>query len=313
MSNEEFRDEFDVLYNSITSNQAPGLNDYEKSVLLNKAQNEIVQDYFNPRKNKTQEGFDSNERRQIDFSMIMKTVEYKSVKCSLSGPVDLNSTQIDSIEDIKKFNKNNNNIYQLPQSTTFNRAYLNCTTEKDGTITVSPFLDSFFDMRDESRAVALENDVMMFVNEYVTVRRNNKDNIRLVVIPVTYVQYSNLMSKPYKRPVNNQAWRILDNSNNKKMADLIVAPFDEIKSYVIRYVRRPRAIILRDFTGEDVSFDDGIVTKQTCELDPSLHHDILQRAVEHAKAIYAGDLSSQIALGQNSQTDIGIISQSKEK
>lgn len=32
--NQEFSDEFDVLYNNISSNQAPGLDEYEKSLFL---------------------------------------------------------------------------------------------------------------------------------------------------------------------------------------------------------------------------------------------------------------------------------------
>ena len=48
----EFSYEFDVLYNNITSNQAPGLDEYEKSVFLTKAQDEIVKSYFDPRLNK---------------------------------------------------------------------------------------------------------------------------------------------------------------------------------------------------------------------------------------------------------------------
>lgn len=73
MNNPEFSNEFDVLYNNITSNQAPGLNEYEKSVLLTKAQNEIVKNYFNPKGNKYQEGFDSSAKRQIDFSELTTT------------------------------------------------------------------------------------------------------------------------------------------------------------------------------------------------------------------------------------------------
>lgn len=42
----EFSDQFDVLYNNITSNQAPGLNEYEKSLFLTKAEKEIVKNYF---------------------------------------------------------------------------------------------------------------------------------------------------------------------------------------------------------------------------------------------------------------------------
>lgn len=76
MTNQEFSNEFDVLYNNIMSNQAPGLDEYEKSVFLTKAQDEIVKNYFNPKGNKYQEGFDGNEKRQIDFSMIMRSNKY---------------------------------------------------------------------------------------------------------------------------------------------------------------------------------------------------------------------------------------------
>lgn len=73
MTNTEFSTEFDVLYNNITSNQAPGLNDYEKSVFINKAQLQIVSEYFSKRLDSNSEGgFDSSPKRQIDFSKIME-------------------------------------------------------------------------------------------------------------------------------------------------------------------------------------------------------------------------------------------------
>jgi len=37
MTTGEFSNEFDLLYNNIMSNSAPGLNEYEKSVFLTKA------------------------------------------------------------------------------------------------------------------------------------------------------------------------------------------------------------------------------------------------------------------------------------
>ena len=70
----EFSNQFDVLYNNITSNQAPGLSEYEKSIFLTKGQDEIVKNYFNAKGNKYQEGFDDSAKRQIDFSMLMDTV-----------------------------------------------------------------------------------------------------------------------------------------------------------------------------------------------------------------------------------------------
>lgn len=75
MSAEEMDNMFDVLYNNITSNQAPGLNAYEKSVFLTKAQDEIIKNYFNPKSkgNNTQEGFDGSAKRQVDFSTLIQT------------------------------------------------------------------------------------------------------------------------------------------------------------------------------------------------------------------------------------------------
>ena len=78
MTNQEFSNQFDVLYNNVMSNQAPGLDEYEKSVFLTKAQNEIVLSYFNPKGNKYTEGFDGNERRQIDFSMLTRVATESS-------------------------------------------------------------------------------------------------------------------------------------------------------------------------------------------------------------------------------------------
>lgn len=68
MTAEEFSNRFDVLYNNIMSDQAPGLDNYEKSVFLNKAQLEVLKNHLNPKGNKYGEGYDGSSKRQIDFS-----------------------------------------------------------------------------------------------------------------------------------------------------------------------------------------------------------------------------------------------------
>lgn len=68
----EFNSEFDILYNNIMSNAAPGLSIYEKSVLLTKAQTEIIKAYFSPSGNPDKLGFDMSEIRQSDFSGLIK-------------------------------------------------------------------------------------------------------------------------------------------------------------------------------------------------------------------------------------------------
>lgn len=252
MTNSEFENQFDVLYNSITSNQAPGLDLYEKSVFLTKAQDEVIKAYFDPKSNKVMEGFDGSERRQIDFSKITKTKSYNS------------------------------------------------------------FDNALYDPRENSKSVSLpskeDGEVLMFLNERIEVTRTGNSNpVYLTVIPIQYSEYNRLMSKPFKRPLHYQAWRVLNYSSNSK-ADLVVGPSDIITKYTIRYVKRPNPIVLGDLDGLKI---DGIGTNSECELDPILHQEILQRAVELAKAAYTGDLQSQVALGQTSQTSIGAVSQAR--
>lgn len=73
MTTQEFKNEFDILYNNIRSNQAPGIDDYELSFLLTKAQNEIVLNTFNMLGNKYQEGFENTEKRRRDLKQLVKS------------------------------------------------------------------------------------------------------------------------------------------------------------------------------------------------------------------------------------------------
>lgn len=252
MTNQEFSNQFDVLYNNVMSNQAPGLDEYEKSVFLTKAQNEIVLSYFNPKGNKYTEGFDGNERRQIDFSMLTK----------------------------------------VASETTFGNAN--------------------YDPRTAGvKSVSMPTDVLVFVNESLTVTRG-ESTVYLSVIPISYVEYARQMSKPFKRPTHYQAWRLINSVDGAgagdpriNKCDLIAGPNDTITKYTARYIKRPQPIVLVDLDEEGVSIDN--VDEETpCELDPILHQDILQRAIELAKAAYTGDLSSQVGLGNSSQTNLGV-------
>lgn len=46
---------------------------------------------------------------------------------------------------------------------------------------------------------------------------------------------------------------------------------------------------------------NGVSTISECELNPIIHSEILQRAVELAKAAYQGDLQASVELGQRSE------------
>lgn len=68
MTNPELETGFDILYNNITSDQAPGLNKTEMNFFLNKAQEEVLKNHLNPKGNKYGEGYDDSSKRQIEFA-----------------------------------------------------------------------------------------------------------------------------------------------------------------------------------------------------------------------------------------------------
>ena len=92
MTNSELSNEFDILYNNITSNQAPGLNEYEKSVFLTKAQSQLVNEYFNNRTDGFGGGFDGSQKRQYDFSSIIRVANLDEIPISEDvSPLDSRS------------------------------------------------------------------------------------------------------------------------------------------------------------------------------------------------------------------------------
>lgn len=330
----EFSNQFDVLYNNVTSNQAPGLSEYEKSIFLTKGQDEIIKNYFNAKGNKYQEGFDDSSKRQIDFSMLMDTVTPEFV------------TAVNPLHHGK-----NNKCYKLP------------------------------------------DNILLYINEFLDVNRNGESK-RLVVVSVSYDEYNRLMSKPYKRPVKNQAWRLINNSSalytytdynaiasaltehqysdsiglelNKEevlatiygkkieyedeyscikvddkylgynglvadysdscsitilpietiikesiakegiylypVSELIAGANDVIEKYTVRFIRKPKPIILENL--EDLTIE-GKSEASNCELDSSIHQEILQRAVELAKIAWANtgqdNTEAFIQAGQRSE------------
>ena len=242
---EEMSDQFDVLYNNIMSNAVPGLNEYEKSVFLTKAEYELVKNYFNPQGNKYREGFDDSAKRRIDFSMLMQTATL--TRSSQQG-----------------FNPNSV-LYSLPLN------------------------------------------ILVIVNEQVVLKSGSTVKGIRQVIPISYDEYTRLMSRPYKQPLKSQAWELMTGQNSSKaVVELILNNND--KSYTpefkIRYVRKPNPIIIEDL---DVVSIEGVSEKTECELDPAIHQEIVQRAVELAKAAYSSDQSgqaqmqNQITIGQRSE------------
>ena len=107
MTRQEFSDSFDTLLSSYAHKADFGdqssyadvvLDEYEKSIFLTQAQDNIVKSYFERTSNSQGYGFDDNARRQVDFSSLIKVTEL---------------TKEDSAENIKFDDRGI--IYQLPR------------------------------------------------------------------------------------------------------------------------------------------------------------------------------------------------------
>ena len=78
---------------------------------------------------------------------------------------------------------------------------------------------------------------------------------------------------------------------------------DGTKVYKLRYIRRPKPIILVNLETVDNNLSiNGEVSESPCELPEHIHEEILQRAIEIAKATYATDQNGTIQLNNQIQT-----------
>jgi len=259
MTTQEFSTQFDVLYNNITSSQAPGLDEYEKSVFLTKAQLEVVKNHLNQQGNKYKEGIDGSPKRQVEFSALVKDLT-------------LTNFTTDGVHCI-------NGLRWSPTSGGTTPGGI--TPSNPGSLNASSGSSESFDY----------DDILAILNENVKITRGNRSAPSyLVVIPLSSQEYDTLMSRPFKRPPRSQAWRMFVDG----VPELIVGLGDSIVGYNIRYVGMPKPIILTaigtmsgsTFSGLKI---DGYYEQTECELPVVLHEEILQRAVELAKAFYVGD------------------------
>lgn len=146
--------------------------------------------------------------------------------------------------------------------------------------------------------------VMFILNEYA-LKVANSSNMEdyITVKAISYQEYQRLMSKPYKWPVHGEAWRLIQARDDRNQEIIEVVCKDTIApdSYFMRFIRKPYPIIVGDLGQNSGVALEGFTQAMNCELDSILHHEIVQRAVELAKAAYIGDLNATIQMGQRSE------------
>lgn len=224
MNNAEFSKEFDILYNNIMSNAAPGLDEYEKSVFLTNAQEEFVKDLYN---GTGPTSFEKDEEARGFLGELIDTFETNE---KLVGHLGLSR---------------NSMFFQIPEEVWY--------------ITYESAV-----LKDERLGCA--------------------NGTEAIIVPVSQDNFYKIQRNPFRGPTEGRALR-LDNSDN--IIEL-VSDYN-IDKYLIRYVKRPRPIILVDLNEIDEGLTiNGLSEASECELNPVTHRPILERAVMLAKTAWSG-------------------------
>lgn len=246
MSNPEFDKEFDILYDNISSHGAPGLNIYEKSIFLTRAQEELVKGYYNA-VNMQGVGIDGNEDKRRGLEQLI--VDYKTTSTA-SGNSHLSD---------------NSKFFEIPE----NLFYI---------IQESAKVDSSSNSCDSGKIVS--------------------------VVPITYDEYNVSKNNPFRKPNKRKNWRFdISRVDGKRVVEILSEL--NISEYRIRYIKKPLPIVLENFednietAGMNLTID-GINTLSECLLNPEIHREILNRAVEMAiRAYRENSLQANVELNKN--------------
>lgn len=223
----EFSDAFDTLVSSYRrfkdfdnkeNLDSVEFNEYEKSLYLTKAQEELVTALYNGR-NSSGESFESTEELRRYLSNIVKEARL--------APISNSNGLIIGIGSSSKF-------FTLP------------------------------------------SDCWYITYENVTVDGLNCDSLNpMDVYPVTQDDYNKTRRNPFRGANDRRALRL-------DLADGVIEIVSKyvVTSYYLRYLRRPKPIVLKDMPNDLTIEGEG--TKTECELHEALHQKILERAVAEA-------------------------------
>lgn len=310
MTNNEFIREFDLLYNNIDSNQAPGLNNYEKSVFLTQGQKDVLLSHLTKQTNKLLEGQDDSSRRQIEFSTLTKTITLQTLNI------------------LDKFTNNpNSNCFIFPQdifSIQNEQLLVKDDTNTLKYLQVIPLTYNEYtrNMLKPYKQPLKEQAWRLFINNIsegpiIEVIPHSNENIekyilRYIKIPHPIIledlKGNNSIEGYTKESAGGED--ILCTEDNSVILENGKRYLKKTLIYVGSELQDDQKTIKPIYRKNDFSIEAELGTTHTipnkaCELPEELHKEVLIRAVELAKAAYTGNLQEMIALSNASATQLG--------
>ncbi len=252
MTPQQFKDQFNLLYNNINNNAAPGLNDAEISSFLNKAQDEVVKQHALGAHTNYQLGINQTSKRDVELDTLIKTASYTPY----------------TTEDILSIH-GRGKLFTPP-----NKKILIILSEVVQITTWEEIIEPTVD--DDSPN---SSTLIPIITPYD-------------VVELSYTQFNKFLSGSYKYPKKGQCWKLRHDNKVElvypaKVYESLESLNSEDLTYNMVYVELPQQFNLPN-TG--------------CALPEVLHMEIVQRAVELAKAAYASqDTNIQLSMGQRSE------------
>lgn len=238
--------EFDIKYDMITSLDAPGYNNQEKSVFLSQAQENIIKQRYQPRGNKYGDGFEQTEKRRVDLSELVQNV------------LLVTATNIEAFT--ASYNLPNGRFWKMPAdfmwSISESANIVLGSTNSQYTCTGTPYI--------------IEN---------VKVKPKTHDEYHADIENPFAKPYHKLVWRmDYQREDYTEAFT----AGTETRHELITDGSYTVDKYRVRYVRRPDDIIPVT-SGDTTAGTAG--QRVDCRLDPSIHREIVTEAVRIATSV----------------------------
>ena len=213
MTLQELSVEFDILYNNISSNQAPGLSEYEKSVFLTQAMEAVILDLY---KGTGGDSFESTEELTRYLNTLVKTKSI-SVKKETNNPIFTDKTYVADLAELNTSNDHTDLWFIVYQS---------ATVSSKNTLVTPTTLDKVYkEMQNPFKKPNKDRILVLF-------QENNAYLLSDEVVTEYYVKY---LSRPY--PI------ILDNIGGLKINGCSYDPNQTFDNMVPEVMHR--SILLR--------------------------------------------------------------------
>jgi hypothetical protein len=140
---------------------------------------------------------------------------------------------------------------------------------------ITSFVTSDAALHPNGQFANLPSDFLYSLQEMCVVGYSNCNDAMVAgtakVLPIRHDEYMMKIDDPFSKPYKELVWRMDYGSTGTKKHELIHASDNTISSYTLRYLRKPSAI--------------NIITGVDCELNESLHEEIVDRAIIIALAM----------------------------